>query len=137
LIIPGSHLAVLDRYVFSMFQAADLPGTLVVNQLAPGSVVVVHSALLHARRAKPGGENHPRYFVDAAYCQDGIRWPSYEERGNWRQILKYLRDRDQAKGGNYQWLFDEQHFFDAKEVARRFREVNQGSLALRALGMSQ
>jgi hypothetical protein len=137
LAIPGSHLAVIDRYVYSIFQAADLPGTVVFNRLAPGSVVVVHSALLHARRAKPGGENQPRYFVDAAYCQDGIQWPSYEERGNWHQILQYLRERDKGRGGNYQWLFDDQHFFEAKEVAGRFREVNRGSVALKALGMAK
>jgi hypothetical protein len=135
--IPGSHLAVLDRYLFSMFQAADLPGTVVFNKVAPGSVIVVHSALLHARRAKPGGEDHPRYFIDAAYCQDGIQWPSYEERGNWHEILRHLRDRDRDKGGNFQWLFDEQHFFEAKDVAKRFHEVNRGSLALKTLGIGK
>lgn len=115
LVLPGSHVKVLDRYAYFMFQAMDFPGTVIINKLAPGSVVVIHSALLHARRAKPGGENQPRYFSDAAFCQNGIQWPSYKERGNWRLILKHLRDRDRDRGGNYQWLFDEQHFFDVKE----------------------
>ena len=42
-------------------------------------VVLIHSAVLHGRRAKPGGDAAaPRYFVDVSYCQPGPRrWPSY------------------------------------------------------------
>ena len=42
-----------------------------------GSAVIVHSALWHARRAKPGFVS-PRYFVDVSYCQRGKhRWTAY------------------------------------------------------------
>ena len=110
LIIPGSHHQVLGRYDFSQLGTVDLPGTLVIDNIPPGSVVAIHSAAVHARRARPGGEGHPRYFIDASYCQTGRTWPAYSERGNWREILARLRARDAQRGGDYEFVFQEKHF---------------------------
>jgi hypothetical protein len=42
----------------------------------------VHSALVHGRRAMPGGEDGPaRFFSDISYCQHSVSrslWPSYQ-----------------------------------------------------------
>ena len=110
LLLPGSHRTVLARNSMSHLGSAILTNTVVIDNLPPGSVVAVHSALHHARRAKPGGEGAPRYFVDISYCQEGRLWPAYVERGDWRQILALLRARDLARGGHLQWLFREDYF---------------------------
>lgn len=79
---PRSHRVIMPRGRNQLgFDAEELPGSVTVDRLPPGSCVIVHSALLHGRRAKPGGENHPRYFTDVSYCQhrwDGVaHWPAY------------------------------------------------------------
>ena len=71
-VLPRSHKVVMDRGrdVFGhIFAAADLPGSITFDSLPEGSAVIVHSGLMHCRRAKPGGEGHPRYFSDLSYCQ--------------------------------------------------------------------
>ena len=100
--MPRSQNAVMERPAFSqLWQDYELPGSLTFgskNPLPPGSAVIVHSALLHGRRAQPGGDpNQPRYFIDiscahssspsgsasspnsrCADCQPGpSRWPNY------------------------------------------------------------
>ena len=43
--------------------------------------MIVHSALVHGRRARPGGAGRPRYFSDTSYCQHSKSrrlWPSYQ-----------------------------------------------------------
>ena len=115
LTIPGSQTSVMDRYVHSHAGTVDLPGTTVIDNLPAGSVVAIHSALLHARRAKPGGEGRPRYFTDCSYCQDGTVWPSYLERGNWRETMAYLKAQEEKRGGHGAFLFDQSRF---KDVAR-------------------
>ncbi|MBB13765.1 hypothetical protein CMK22_00770 [Candidatus Poribacteria bacterium] len=79
LILPRSHRSVMDPNAFSdKFYTEDLPGSLTLDNLPPGSVVIVHSALMHARRAKLGGAENPRYFTDVSYCQAGPqKWPAY------------------------------------------------------------
>ena len=79
LILPRSHQSVMHRNAFSdKFYTEDLPGSITLDNLPSGSVVIVHSALLHARRAKPGGTKNPRYFTDVSYCQVGPqKWPAY------------------------------------------------------------
>jgi hypothetical protein len=101
---------------------------MVVDDLPPGSAVLVHSALWHARRAKPGGEGVPRYFADASYCEAGVQWPSYS-RKNWREILAKCRERMLDRGGRYAHLFDESHFFDRNEIHALWHD-RPGSLAL-------
>ena len=78
--------------------------------------------------AKPGGENHPRYFADASYCQAGIRWPSYGNR-KWREILDKARECNLAHNPGCAHLFEESHFFD-EPTARAFVKSKPGSLLL-------
>jgi hypothetical protein len=74
-----------------------------------GSAVIVHSALLHGRRAKPGGDPaKPRYFMDVSYCQPGPqRWPNYG-RGyeTQREINIICMEMGHDRGGRYAHLFD-------------------------------
>ena len=79
LVLPGSHKKIMNRDAFQQFGSADLPGSRTINNLAPASVVIVHSALQHARRAKPANSGSKRYFVDASYCQYGIIWPTIRQ----------------------------------------------------------
>jgi len=77
LLIPGSHKTVVERgAIGQVFGHADLPGMRVIDDVAPGTAVIMHSAIWHARRPKPGGQNRPRYFIDISYCQAGTIWPS-------------------------------------------------------------
>ena len=93
ILLPRSHTVVMDRgrdVIGGLFGSEPLPGSITISHLEPGSVVVVHSALLHGRRAKPGGASRPRYFTDISFCQhprnDSARgdsthrhcWPSYQ-----------------------------------------------------------
>ena len=88
ILLPRSHRAVVDRgrdQLGALFGTDALPGSLTVDCLPQGSAVIVHSALLHGRRPRPGGENRPRYFSDISYCQHpqpqqqrGAHWPSYQ-----------------------------------------------------------
>lgn len=106
LAVPGSHKMITQRSL-SAFGQNDLPGYVTFNNLPPGSAVFVHSALFHARRAKMGGENNPRYFVDASYCQKGPKWPAYP---NHKKISEYALTEGYDKGGKYAHLFDHTQF---------------------------
>ena len=129
LVLPRSQGLIMGNGTPGVFGTADLPGSLTIDDLAPGTAVIVHSALLHARRAKPGGEGHPRYFVDCSYCQAGIRWPStYNGRGTWRDKLRLARERGLDRDGRYAHLFDEAHFFDSAEAHRALAAHATGSL---------
>jgi hypothetical protein len=79
----------------------------------------------HARRAKPGGEDSPRWFVDASYCQSGVKWPSYRAP----DMLPELRERHETAGGTRPWLFDDTQFFDAAR-ARELMGSLEGSVLL-------
>lgn len=128
LVLPRSQGMIIGNGDSRIFGDADLPGSLTIDDLPPGTAVIVHSALLHARRAKPGGEGRPRYFVDCSYCQAGIRWPStHNGYGNWRDKLRLARERGLDRDGRYAHLFDESHFFDGTEARARLAAVD-GSL---------
>jgi hypothetical protein len=126
LVLPGTHRLVMERNAYSHFGYAPLPGERVIDRLPPGTAVIVHSALLHARRAKPGGEGRPRYFIDCSYCQAGVRWP-----GTWNLRDQFPRARALGldRGGRHAHLFDEATFFDAAAAQERFKALNRGSLA--------
>ncbi len=67
--LPRSQYSVMERGAFSaLWQDYELPGSLTFGAkipLPPGSAVIVHSALMHGRRAMPGGDpSKPRYFID-------------------------------------------------------------------------
>lgn len=128
LALPRSQNLVVGNDALRLLGETTLPGTVVIDNLPPGSAVLVHSALWHARRAKPGGEQQARYFVDASYCQAGIRWPSYGNR-NWRDILARARELNLDRDGICAHLFDDAHFFD-EPTARAFVKSKPGSLVL-------
>jgi hypothetical protein len=128
LLVPKSQQAVVANSALWFLGTEDLPGMLVQDSLPPGTAVVVHSALWHARRARPGGEGTPRYFADSSYCQAGIRWPSYGGRRAHELLAKSMAlglDRD----GKYAHLFDSAHFFD-QDAAIKLVRSKQGSLVL-------
>lgn len=106
-VLPGSHREVAEKDARAHLGTAELPGEVVIDHLPPGSTVVVHSALFHARRALPGGQRgKDRYFVDASYCQVGAAWPPVKPY--WRHMLRRAR----ALGLDRGWpeLFAERHF---------------------------
>ena len=119
LLVPRSHKAVMDRSALNLFGTADLPGTLVLDDLPPGTMVLVHSAVAHARRPKPGST--VRYFTNVGYnstptAADPRKWPAYRtleemdeinavalQQGHGRQELDFLFDHrkvfsDEANG---------------------------------------
>ena len=74
--LPRSQKAVMERGAFSaLWQDSELPGSLSFGAQIPlpdppGSAVIVHSALMHGRRAMPGGDpDKPRYFIDVVSFQ--------------------------------------------------------------------
>jgi ectoine hydroxylase-related dioxygenase (phytanoyl-CoA dioxygenase family) len=125
LFIPRTQNTVVNNGALGFLKTETLPGTVVVDNLPPGSAVLVHSALWHARRAQPGGEDHPRYFADASYCQAGIRWPSYGIAA-WRELLLKMRDLGIERDGKYAHLFTESAFYDAREAHRLVRSLPGG-----------
>ncbi len=128
LLLPGSHKQTMDRRALYMFEYEDLPGSITLDTLAPGSIVILHSAILHARRPKPGGGSYRRYFVDTSYCQDGILWSGIDDIDTLNRIaLEHGYDRD----GRYAWLYDSSQFYDARKVWQELNEKNTGSLALK------
>jgi hypothetical protein len=135
LLVPSTQRTIIDNGALSMLGTENLPGTMVVNSLPPGSAVLVHSALWHARRAQPGGEGSPRYFADASYCQAGILWPAYG-RKRWREILQRAQSLGLDRGGKYSHLFDETMFFDYLK-ARSVLENTEGSLLLQVPGWEE
>ncbi|MEU3569114.1 phytanoyl-CoA dioxygenase family protein [Kitasatospora sp. NPDC036755] len=106
-VLPGSHLRTTGKTAFAHHGTGELPGEVLIDRLPPGSTVLLNSALFHTRRPAPEGPGHPRYFVDASYCQVGARWRPVKPY--WRQMLARARELDLADG---QWpeLFAERHF---------------------------
>lgn len=126
LVLPGSQRMILERGTLGHFGSAELPGTVVVNDVPPGTMVVVHSAVLHARRAQPGGADRPRYFIDSSYCQQGVRWPHSD---GWLKAHARLRSDGRAAAAGVEHLFDPAHFYSTDRIDwPAFHQVNQGSM---------
>ena len=128
LLIPGSHKNVMERHSLGSFETSDLPGSICVNDVPHGTAIIVHSALFHARRAKPGGEHNSRYFIDISYCQNGIKWPNYN---NQQSINQCALERNLGRDGRYDFLYDSSQFYEKKDVLESFQEKNIGSLCLK------
>ncbi|MDQ8706908.1 phytanoyl-CoA dioxygenase family protein [Streptomyces sp. LHD-70] len=108
-VLPGSHLEVAEKSARAHLGTDVLPGEVFIEDLPPGSTVLLHSALFHTRRAKPEHPGRPRYFVDASYCQTGTLWPPVKPY--WRDMLS--RGRQRGLGGtDWPELFAEEHFSD-------------------------
>ncbi|MFI1285778.1 phytanoyl-CoA dioxygenase family protein [Streptomyces sp. NPDC020858] len=93
-VLPGSHRERADKTARVHLGTDPLPGEVVLEELPPGSTVVLHSALFHARRPRPGGLGKPRYFVDASYCEVGPLWPPVKPY--WRYMLRRARELNLA-----------------------------------------
>lgn len=128
LVLPRSQGRIVANDGLWHLGTETLPGTVVIDALPEGSAVLVHSALWHARRAKPGGETRPRYFADASYCQAGVRWPGYGAR-DWRAQHANARALGLDGHGRYPTLLDESAFFDEPK-ARALVHNGQGSLVI-------
>lgn len=106
-VLPGSHRTVADKKARSHYGTDPLPGEVVIDELPPGSVVLLHSALFHTRRPRADRSAKPRYFTDGSYCQIGTLWRPVKPY--WRHILATGRllglDR-----GRWPELFSERHF---------------------------
>ena len=126
LLVPRSQHSVIARDALHIFGTEDLPGSLTVDRLAAGSAVIVHSALFHARRAKPGGAGQPRYFIDISYCRNGILWPGYPRM---EQINAKALEMGADRGGRYAFLYDGSHFFERAPQRERLQQA-EGSLVL-------
>ena len=129
-VLPGSQQIVAEKNALSRFGAMPLPGEVAIENLPPGSTVIIHSGVFHARRAKAGGEGQPRYLIDCAYCQGGVRWPVVKPY--WQQMLARARALGLDRG---QWhdLFAERHFYDPYDQMVPFKQINQGSLLERLM----
>ena len=116
----------MNNDAFGQFQFQDLPGSRTVDNLAAGSIIIVHSAVQHARRPKPGGGAYKRYFIDTSYCQAGILWGGYP---NIEEINRIALEKGWDRQGKYAFLYDTSQFFDRRSHMQRLEAVNQGSLA--------
>lgn len=108
-VLPGSHLRRVEKDAWSHRGTAELPGEVLIDALPPRSTVVLHSALMHARRApaRPRADSGPRYMVDASYCRTGTLWPPVKPY--WRMVLAAGRARGLGEG-RWPELFAERHF---------------------------
>jgi hypothetical protein len=133
LVLPCSQDLVVPNGGMGLFGTQDLPGSVVVDDLPPGSAIIVHSALWHARRPKPGGSDQPRYFIDVSYCQHGVLWPAYQriDEINAAALDAGLGGKD----GAYDFLYDSDQFFNRRDLVEAFNERNQGSIALQMKGV--
>ncbi|MFJ2785609.1 MULTISPECIES: phytanoyl-CoA dioxygenase family protein [unclassified Streptomyces] len=108
-VLPGSHREVAEKDARSGLGTDVLPGEVVVDDLPPGSTVLLHSALFHTRRAAPAPRSStagPRYMIDGSYCRTGTLWPPVKPY--WRQVLAVARLRGLDAGRPE--LFAERHF---------------------------
>ncbi|MGW4233598.1 phytanoyl-CoA dioxygenase family protein [Streptomyces sp. NPDC004980] len=113
-VLPGSHREIAEKDARIHVGTGVLPGEVVIDRLPPGSTVVLHSALFHARRAAsaPQPDAAPRYMIDGSYCRTGILWPSVKPY--WRHVLAVARARGLDAGRPD--LFAERHFSDYESV---------------------
>ncbi|MFJ7279942.1 phytanoyl-CoA dioxygenase family protein [Kitasatospora sp. NPDC098663] len=116
-VLPGSHLEVAEKDARSHLGTDVLPGEVVIDDLPPGSTVVLHSALFHTRRAPSGSDPSaaPRYMIDGSYCRTGTLWPPVKPY--WRHVLAVARSRGLGEG--WPELFAERHFSEYEEAGRR------------------
>ena len=133
MVLPRSQDLVVAGGAMGIFGTEDLPGSLCYDDMPSGTAVIVHSALWHARRPKPGGEGNSRYFIDVSYCQHGVLWPSY--RGAMHsEINQTALDKGLGRDGRYEFLYDTTQFFDKPTMLAKFNDLNRGSISLQMKG---
>tara|TARA_Y100000588_G_scaffold177449_1_gene191484 strand:+ start:45876 stop:46667 length:792 start_codon:yes stop_codon:yes gene_type:complete len=127
LVMPGTHKKVMNGDAFMQFEFDDLPGSRTYDDLAPGSIIIVHSAVQHCRRPKPGGQTFRRYFIDTSYCQNGALWGGYN---NIEEINALALEQGYDRGGKYAFLYDTTQFFERRPNIEKLDKINEGSLVL-------
>ncbi len=133
LVLPKSQDMIIANGGLKLFGTQDLPGSLCVDNLTPGSAIIVHSGVWHARRPKPGGEDRQRYFIDVSYCQHGVLWPAY---GNhMEEINQTALAAGLGRDGRYDYVYDTSHFYERGLIREQFEKMNEGSLALKLNGI--
>jgi phytanoyl-CoA dioxygenase PhyH len=108
-LLPSTHRIVAGKDGLSHAGTQRLYGEVVIDDLPPGSTVIVHSALFHARRPRTGGDDRSRYFIDAAYCQGGTVWPPVKPY--WTEMLARARELGLDRG-LWPELFSARHFYE-------------------------
>lgn len=105
LLIPSSHTKKLKRYEYSSKPLDCFENCKIVNNIPEGSVIIINSKLIHARKAKSGGELSSRYFIDLSFCQSGVKWPPYRESNDSKNILPFLKEK-YSNNKMSEFLFD-------------------------------
>lgn len=114
LLLPGSHKESVSRYEYAEKSFDFFNEKIVtINTLKPGSIIVINSALIHARRALPYLEGTPeRYFIDCSFCEYGGKWAPFRELGNWYSIINFLnKESSSINAKKYDYLYDSSKFY--------------------------
>jgi hypothetical protein len=153
LLLPRSHKSVMDRGAMNLFVrgkwlismilfynacpaplskrgpfweqgTADLPGALVLNDVPRGSMILVHSAVAHARRPKPGTTT--RYFTNVGYNAGGtaMKWPAYNSMEQMDEINAVALQQGHHRpdsDGSLAFLFDHHRVFTGGKLSRTER----------------
>jgi hypothetical protein len=112
-VLPRSHREVAEKTAYVHHGSDPLPGEVYLESVPRGTTVLAHSALFHARRAKPDQPGRARYFVDASYCETGVLWPPVKPY--WRHLLARARALGLDRG---EWpeLFSDSHFSEYEKA---------------------
>ncbi|WP_224277286.1 phytanoyl-CoA dioxygenase family protein [Streptomyces sp. LS1784] len=114
-VLPGSHREHLGKQARGHLGTDEIPGETLIDDLPPGSTVVLHSGLFHTRRPPAVPEAGPRYMIDASYCRTGALWPPVKPY--WRQVLDVAHRRGLARE-RWPELFAERHFTEYVPAVR-------------------
>jgi hypothetical protein len=127
-VVPGSQHSIQDWGSLAFLGTSTLPGEIVIDQLAPGSVVFAHTGLTHCRRPSPTPATESRYFCDTSYGQAGVRWASYDHPW-WRDMLRECRERGYDRSGSFVSLYDENRFYDQLQARACLAQLDHARLA--------
>ncbi|PCJ60542.1 MAG: hypothetical protein COA79_08190 [Planctomycetota bacterium] len=123
-ILPKSHKGICDYSMPKVFGDQELPGSKTFSSLSAGTLVIVHSALWHRRRkSNLGSADYSRYFIDASYCEYGIKWPRSKRFDDYDQIAQESNFTD---NGKYDYLYNKDLFFHYDDAVE-FEKNNEGS----------
>ncbi|MET8699542.1 phytanoyl-CoA dioxygenase family protein [Kitasatospora sp. NPDC004723] len=114
-VLPGSHRERLGKQARGHLGTGAIPGEVLIDDLPPGSTVLLHSALFHTRRAPAAPEAGQRYMIDASYCRTGTLWPPVKPY--WRQILAAAHRRGLTRD-RWPELFAARHFTEYVPAVR-------------------
>ena len=133
-VMPGTHRQVAAWGAYGFLGTQVLVGEVVIDRLAPGSVVMCHTGLVHCRRQKPS--LGPRYFCDTSYVARGPHWPATSQH-DWRHQYATCLRHEQAHDGNYGHLFDATQFFDYHLAERDVQMLGQDGIYHRLVTNAQ